>query len=139
MYQVLEVQGTTYTVEPVGGGPAKRVHRSDIRPCPRSDPVPMPRSRVSPVGVSTPALMMEMPSLDAECVLVEKASWSEENMMDQALEEPRQSNLKPDEHAGTVVEETQEHSDDVQRDAEADGVKDFLSLKLETVTYLWVM
>ncbi|KAK3544562.1 hypothetical protein QTP86_016933, partial [Hemibagrus guttatus] len=125
VYQVLEVQCTTYTMEPVGGGPAKRVHRSDIRPCPRSVPVPMPRSRVSPVGVSTPALMMEMLSLDAECVLVEKASWSEENMMDQALGEPRQSNLKPDEHAGTVVEENQENSDDVQRDAEADGVKEF--------------
>ncbi|KAK3519032.1 hypothetical protein QTP70_016151, partial [Hemibagrus guttatus] len=125
VYQVVEVQGTTYTVEPVGGGPAKRVHRSNIRPCPRSDPVPMPRIRVSPVGVSTPKLMMEMLSLDAECVFVEKASWSEENMMNQALEELWQSNLKPDEHAGTVVEETQENSDDVQRDEEADGVKEF--------------
>lgn len=27
VYRVVEVQGTTYTVEPVEGGPQKRVHR----------------------------------------------------------------------------------------------------------------
>lgn len=85
----------------------------------------MPRSRVSPVGVSTPKLMMEMPSLEADGVLVERTSWPEENMIDQALEEPQQSNLKSDNHAGTVVEETQENSDGVPRDEGVVGFKEF--------------
>lgn len=73
VYRVLEVQGTTYTVEPVGGGPAKRVHRSNLRLCANPFPVPMPRCRKPPVqdeiiSDSEP----EMPSLEAECVLVEE-------------------------------------------------------------------
>ena len=56
-HRVVNIQGTTYTVEPVEGGPIKRVNRVDIRPC-----VPMPvfmpqqrsRSRNTP-----PAAMQE--------------------------------------------------------------------------------
>ncbi|KAL0161724.1 hypothetical protein M9458_045449, partial [Cirrhinus mrigala] len=32
-YRVIEVQGTTHTVEPVEGGPIRRVNRVDLRPC----------------------------------------------------------------------------------------------------------
>ncbi|XP_067308989.1 uncharacterized protein [Pseudorasbora parva] len=32
-YRVIEIQGTTHTVEPVEGGPIKRVNRVDLRPC----------------------------------------------------------------------------------------------------------
>lgn len=39
VHRVVEVQGTT--VEPVEGGPVKRVHRADLRPC--VGPVPAPR------------------------------------------------------------------------------------------------
>ena len=41
---MIEIQGTTYTVEPVDGGPVQNVNRVDIRPC-GSLPVPTPRRR----------------------------------------------------------------------------------------------
>ncbi|KAK3561697.1 hypothetical protein QTP86_012539 [Hemibagrus guttatus] len=73
VYRVLEVQGTTYTVEPVEGGTVKRVHRSNLRPCNNPVPVPMLRNRKSPIKeVCTSAPESRMPSLDAECVLVEE-------------------------------------------------------------------
>ncbi|KAJ7987238.1 hypothetical protein DPEC_G00336670 [Dallia pectoralis] len=33
VYRVIDVLDTTYTVEPLEGGPCKRVHRVDLRPC----------------------------------------------------------------------------------------------------------
>lgn len=73
VYTVVEIQGTTYTVEPVGGGPVKRVHRCNLRPCESPVPVPMPRSRKPPIReVSASVSESEVPSLDAECVLVEE-------------------------------------------------------------------
>lgn len=33
VYKVIDVQGTTHTVEPLEGGPIKRLHRADLRPC----------------------------------------------------------------------------------------------------------
>ncbi|XP_056609057.1 uncharacterized protein LOC130426352 [Triplophysa dalaica] len=41
VYRVVEILGTTYTVEPLEGGPSKRVHRSELR----SGAVPTPRPR----------------------------------------------------------------------------------------------
>ncbi len=32
-YRVIEIQGTTHTVQPVEGGPIRRVNRVDLRPC----------------------------------------------------------------------------------------------------------
>lgn len=55
VHRVVEVQGTTHTVEPVEGGPVKRVHRTNLRLW--VGPVPAPRRRrvsaptVSPVHV----------------------------------------------------------------------------------------
>ncbi|RXN37813.1 macrophage mannose receptor 1-like protein [Labeo rohita] len=40
VYKVIDVQGTTYTVEPLEGGPIKRLHRTDLRPCVTSLPEP---------------------------------------------------------------------------------------------------
>ncbi len=72
VFRVLEVQGTTYTVEPVEGGPAKKVHRSNIRLCTNSVPVPMPRCRKPLIrDVMTSDSEPDMPSMEAECVLVE--------------------------------------------------------------------
>lgn len=71
VYRVSEVQGTTYTVEPVEGGPVKRVHRSNLRIC--TNPVPMPRCLKLPVrDEMASGSEPEMPSLEAECVLWEE-------------------------------------------------------------------
>ncbi len=120
-YKVVEVHGTTYTVESVGGGPAKRVHRSDIRPCPR--PVPMPRRKVRPVEEApTLVLVDEMPSLDAECVLVEETRWPEEDSEGPVLEESPQPYEEPDSCAEGGVEEAQERYNDAQVNNEASVV-----------------
>lgn len=53
VYRVVEVQGSTHAVEPVEGGPVKRVHRANLRPC--IGPIPAPRKKKnneSPVVVS---------------------------------------------------------------------------------------
>ncbi|KAK3525602.1 hypothetical protein QTP70_000419 [Hemibagrus guttatus] len=65
VYRVLEVQGTTYTVEPVEGGTVKRVHRSNIRPCNNPVPMPMPWNQ-------KPPLKEVCTSLEAKCALVEE-------------------------------------------------------------------
>lgn len=73
VYRVVEVQGTTYTVESVEGDMVKRVHRSNLRPCNSPVPVPIPRRRKSPVlEVPTSPAESEIPSLETECVLVEE-------------------------------------------------------------------
>ncbi|KAJ7999930.1 hypothetical protein DPEC_G00199510 [Dallia pectoralis] len=43
-YRVIDIRDTTYTVEPVEGGPVRRVNRVDLRPCVEK-PVPTPRKR----------------------------------------------------------------------------------------------
>ncbi|XP_057194088.1 protein NYNRIN-like [Triplophysa rosa] len=113
LYRVSEVQRSTYTVEPIEGGPIKRVHRSNLRPCGNPVPVPRPRSQKPPerelhTRVSEP----EMPSLEAECVLVEEVTCPREMQavtlpsedpeqpvfeleacLDEEVEEPAQSNM----------------------------------------------
>lgn len=131
IYRVVEVQGTTHTVEPMEGGPTKRVHRSDIRPCPKSVPVPMPRSRVTPVEVPTPELMEEMPSLDVECVLVEETRRTEMNLANQACGESTQVHAEPENSAGAVVEGEQESCENVQGINEAGSVRERLQLETE--------
>lgn len=47
VYKVIGVQGTTYTLEPVEGGPTRRVHRSNLRPCMRQWHLPTPDTTLS--------------------------------------------------------------------------------------------
>ncbi|XP_059403406.1 uncharacterized protein LOC132136882 [Carassius carassius] len=119
-YKVVEVHGTTYTVEPVGGGPAKRVHISDIRPCSRL--IPMPRRKVRPVEVPTSVLVEEIPSLDAECVLVEETRWTKEDLVDPVLEESQQQDVESDNCAG--LEEAQERYNDALVNNEVSAVEE---------------
>lgn len=73
VYKVIEVQGSTYAVEPIEGGPIRRVHRSNLRPYMDKVPVPAPRIRKPSVNdIPTPVSEVEMPSLNVECVLVEE-------------------------------------------------------------------
>lgn len=114
VYQVVEVQGTTYTVEPVEGGPARRVHRSNIRPCPKSVPALMTRNRVTPVEVSPPEVMEEVPSLDVECVLVEETKRTKKDLVDQPGGEFPQADAEPAYRVEVVVEEEQQSCENVQ-------------------------
>lgn len=43
VYRIVDIQGTTHAVEPFEGGPIKRVHRSELRPC--AKPLPKPRTK----------------------------------------------------------------------------------------------
>lgn len=73
VYKVIEVQGSTYAVEPIEGGPIRRVHQSNLRSYMNKAPVPAPRIQKPLVkDIPTPVLEMEMPSLDVECVLMEE-------------------------------------------------------------------
>uniref|UniRef100_A0A672FZX6 Gypsy retrotransposon integrase-like protein 1 n=1 Tax=Salarias fasciatus TaxID=181472 RepID=A0A672FZX6_SALFA len=63
VYKVIDVQGTTYTVEPVAGGSVKRVHRSNLRSC--VEPVQLPRGHHNPT-----------PSIDKVAVGLESESES---------------------------------------------------------------
>lgn len=68
LYRVVEVQGSTHTVEPVEGGPGMRVHRDNIRLCAR--PVAAPskvRSSVPIVATSPPTeVSVDFPDLDPD-------------------------------------------------------------------------
>lgn len=76
VYKVVDVQGTTYTVEPLEGGPVKRVHRSNLRPC--VGPVPLPRGcrrAASPVVQPTSSLESGTEHVDPEFVLLEEVRY----------------------------------------------------------------
>ncbi|XP_016124580.1 uncharacterized protein [Sinocyclocheilus grahami] len=73
VYVVKNVQGTTYVVEPDGGGVEKRVHRSHLQPCPQPTPVPAPRRKVSFAKEVVSHLHEEISApTDIECVVVEE-------------------------------------------------------------------
>ncbi|XP_061578722.1 uncharacterized protein LOC133444837 [Cololabis saira] len=75
-YKVIEIQGTTYTVEPLEGGPVKRVHRSNLRPC--VGPVPAPRRRrqsATPVDEPAPSHELEMEFIEPEFILEERVTY----------------------------------------------------------------
>ena len=68
VYQIVDISGTTHTVEPVEGGPVKRVHRLELRPCPR--PVPQPRTKAR-LQTRTQPVAKDMPeSLGPDFVVV---------------------------------------------------------------------
>ncbi|XP_029902664.1 uncharacterized protein LOC115355879 [Myripristis murdjan] len=72
VYKVVDIQGTTYAVEPLEGGQVKRVHRSNLRPC--VEPVPMERRRrraASHVEEPTLSLESDTESVEEEFVIVE--------------------------------------------------------------------
>lgn len=51
VYKVVHIQGTTYIVVPLEGGPVKRVHRSNLGPCVGS--IPAPKLRLHDQEVSS--------------------------------------------------------------------------------------
>ncbi|KAK9521367.1 hypothetical protein VZT92_021180 [Zoarces viviparus] len=73
VYKVVDIQGTTYAVETLEGGPVKRVHRSNLRPY--VGPIPAPRRRhqaVAPVDELTLSPESETEFSDPEFILVEE-------------------------------------------------------------------
>ncbi|KAL1249465.1 hypothetical protein QQF64_020470 [Cirrhinus molitorella] len=64
VYRVVEITGTTYTVEPLEGGPSKRVHRSELLPRPRS------RDKLQPEAQH--AIIDESDTVEPDLVMVEE-------------------------------------------------------------------
>lgn len=110
VYKVVDVQGVTYAVEPLEGGPVKRVHRSNLRPC--VGPRPMPRRRhhtASPVDEPTWSLESEMELMDPEFVLVEEVG----NPVAEQVEtlDPENLDLMTDESESHLAESVVEDED----------------------------
>lgn len=71
VYKVVDVQGATYAVEPLEGGPVKRVHRSNLRPCEGPAQVPR-RPRDAATNESPVSLESEAEYTDPEYLLMEE-------------------------------------------------------------------
>lgn len=64
VYKVADIQGTTHTVEPFEGGPIKRVHRSELRPCAKPVPKPRTKTRLQPSAQPVAEDVPESPGPD---------------------------------------------------------------------------
>eukprot|EP00064_Thunnus_orientalis_P009169 superscaffoldBa00001150_g9192 len=97
IYRVLEVQGSTHTVEPVESGPTKRSHRANLRPC--VGPIPTPRKRKGsiPAAIETPSSKVaeDHPDPDPEYVVLEETTYLS---LDQRQERDRVE--VPDQNSG---------------------------------------
>lgn len=74
---MVEVQGSTHNVEPVDGGPVKRVHRANLRTC--VGPVPTHRVRKSGVLITltTMSTVVREGDPDPEFVVLEETTYPE--------------------------------------------------------------
>lgn len=69
VYRVVNIQGTTHSVEPIEGGPTKTVHRTELQPCVR--PVrPKPCTKKFPTTQVVVNVSTEAP--EADFVLTEE-------------------------------------------------------------------
>lgn len=70
VYRVIDIYGTTHTVEPLEGGPSKRVHRSELRQCVR--PVPKPRTKSKELPTTQVAVDVSAETPEDDFVVVEE-------------------------------------------------------------------
>lgn len=70
IYRVVEIVGTTYTVEPLEGGPSKKVHRSELRP--GAVPTPRPRSKENSKPDTLPVVLDGNETSEPDFVVVEE-------------------------------------------------------------------
>ncbi|XP_042079036.1 uncharacterized protein LOC121814904 [Haplochromis burtoni] len=75
VYKVVYIQGTTYTVVPLEGGPVERVHRSNLRPCVGSIPAPKPRLRDQEVSSADEHQVSDTEVEHPEFALMEKVQY----------------------------------------------------------------
>ncbi len=76
VYRVVEAQGTTFTVEPLEGGPYRRVHRVGLHPCVN----PAVELAATEGGLEAPATQFPpekggVENVDPECVVLEVVTW----------------------------------------------------------------
>lgn len=71
VYKIVDIQGTTHSVEPVEGGPTKRVHRSELRLC--LTPVPKPRTKLRLQNSIQPVAERVPEPPEPEFVIVEES------------------------------------------------------------------
>lgn len=82
--------------------------------------------------VSTSELVEEIPSLDAECVLVLETRWHDEDPVDQVvLGRLQQPIAEPDNDAGIEEEEAHKDNDKAQIDDEASIVRELSQSETE--------
>lgn len=70
IFRVVDIRGTTHTVEPIEGGPIKRVHRSELRLCAKPVPKPRTKTRAQTRAQTEPQDVPE--SLEPDFVVVEE-------------------------------------------------------------------
>ncbi len=91
--RVVEAQGTTFTVEPLEGGPYRRVHRVDLRPCVNAvvEPAATEGSLEAPATQFSPE-KGGVENVDPECVVLEEVTWPLEEIrnvdVSRSTEEP---------------------------------------------------
>lgn len=107
VYKVIDIRGTTYAVEPLEGGPVKRVHRSNLRPC--VEPVPTLKQRPQAAApVEKPKVFQESETevVEPEFVLYEEVRYPQAEGA-----ESMELDLEEEEHEGAgsmgVSEETE--------------------------------
>ncbi len=66
----MDIQGTTHTVEPFEGGPIKRVHTSERRPC--AVPVPKPQTKSRSLASTQPVIEGKQDPPEPGFVVVEE-------------------------------------------------------------------
>lgn len=93
VYKVVDIQGTTYAVVPLEGGPERRVHRSNLRPCAGPAPVLGPVQHDQEVSCADDHHESETEIEDPEFLLMEEIRYPVEQP---ASEEPKNLDLMND-------------------------------------------
>ncbi|XP_030596006.1 uncharacterized protein LOC115787439 [Archocentrus centrarchus] len=108
VYKVVEVHGTTYTVEPLEGGPKKRVHRSNLRPC--VGPVPVQTKRHCLAAPTVEGMLVSESEsesdMEPDFVLMEEVRCSQAGQ--EAIVGPDNLNLLADRAGGHQVIECED-------------------------------
>ncbi|KAL6462437.1 hypothetical protein MHYP_G00288590 [Metynnis hypsauchen] len=115
VYQVVDIVGTTYTVQPAEGEPIKRVNRVDIRPCVNTPDLTHRNTGKKTVTTPTETTGLDIDSCDEveDAVIIEEVSFNlnprpdvENCFVDDCVQQPEDSDLISD-HDPPVLEQAE--------------------------------
>ncbi|KAL6489612.1 hypothetical protein MHYP_G00033530 [Metynnis hypsauchen] len=115
VYQVVNIVGTTYTVQPAEGGPIRRVNRVDIRPCVNTPDLTHRNTGKKTVTTPTETTGLDIESCDEveDAVIIEEVSFNlnprpdvENCFVDDCVQQPEDSDLISD-HDPPVLEQAE--------------------------------